>query len=137
MGEDLEDGHRLGDKVRVKVRPGDPERGIIREVSKAWLRVETNDGETVLVPPDSVTNYSLAARRAWRTMPKRAGRRRGDVAPSRMVSLRLSADVIELLHRAADLGRIGSREQAINNWLRERLLELTDGHQSDPGNPGN
>jgi hypothetical protein len=44
-----------------------------------------------------------------------------------MVSLRVDVDVWKALGRAADLGLITSREQAVNEWLRERLEGLTTG----------
>ncbi len=134
MSDDIEDGHREGDRVRVKARPGDPQRGIVRQVSKAWLRVETDDGESLLVPPDSVTNYSLAARRAWRTMPKHAGRPRSARRDTRMISVRIRDSTWSLLARAVDLGLVSSRERAIDVWVRERLEQVL-GRSEQPHPP--
>lgn len=141
---DEADGHRPDDKVRSKIQPGESERAIIREVNPAWLRIETEAGELTVVPPEAVTNYSLAARRAWRTMPKRAGRPLGS-RQKRMVSWRIDADVRDMLESAVEAGLIPNREQAVNSWLRLQLRGLLgkpsdrtgqeDDRRPGPGDP--
>jgi len=66
-----------------------------------------------------VTNYSLAARKAWKTMPERkVGRPRTSTSLKRKtVSLRVDADLWRVFGEAADAGVIQSREHAINAWI--------------------
>ncbi len=118
-------GYRHGDKVRVRVGPHKGRRGVIVSETDGVLSVDLGEKEAVRVVPDEVTNYSLAARRAWETMPKKAGRPR--LSPSgekKMVSLRIDADVWESLGKAVDFGLVPNRQHAVNTWLRERLDSL-------------
>ncbi len=114
-------GTQVGDKVRIRSGDHAGERGLIDEVADASVLVRFDTGEQVLMPLDNITNYSLAARRAWESMPKRAGRPVSVGAQKKMVSIRLNSEVWELLGKAVDLGLIRSREHAINAWLRERV----------------
>ena len=125
--------HRPGDKVRIRTGTERGTRGVVHTVRQGTLEVELASGKTLTVHPDEVTNYSRAARRAWAAMPKRAGRPRSTQEPKRMVSLRLESDLWRLLGAAVDLGLIRSREQAVNDWLRQRLSELFANAAS--GNP--
>jgi uncharacterized protein (DUF4415 family) len=80
----------------------------------------------ITLPIELLQNYSSAARKAWRTRPKRAtGRPKDpDIRPKRMISLRLDIDLWEELRQATEAGLIRSREAAVNQWLREKLDEL-------------
>lgn len=119
------EGFRVGDKVRVRAGPNAGVRAIIRAAADGLLEVETAVGDVLLVSANDVTNYSLAARRAWQVMPKRAGRPPADSSRrKKMVSLRLDEDVWNRLGVAAEFGLIPSREQAVNSWLRDRLDDL-------------
>ncbi len=115
--------HRSGDKVRMRGLVHTGARGVISVVDADVLEVSLNDGQVARVTPDDVTNYSLAARRAWAVMPKRSGRPRGS-AKKKMVSFRLDGDVIEMLARARSTGRLENASEAVNLWLRERLRGL-------------
>ena len=90
------------------------------------LSVNLETGEIVPVLGEELTNFSLAARRAWEVMPKRAGRPTSAGPQKKMVSIRIDSQVWELLSRAVDLGLIPSREQAINTWLRQKTDELLE-----------
>ncbi len=68
----LEDTARRDDKVRVKIAPHQGERGIVADVKNERLHVILESGEAIVVGAREVTNYSLAARRAWKVMPSRA-----------------------------------------------------------------
>jgi hypothetical protein len=108
------------DKVRIKVGPLAGERGIVRHVSDDVCTVQSQSGR--LSRPlrwADVTNYSLAARRAWFVMPKRAGRPRKK-AISRVVSLRLDCELLRVLDREASLCLV-SRSEVIDRALREML----------------
>jgi len=125
MGDDPEEdaGALLGDKVRVKVRPHRGARGVVAEVADDAFVVRIDSGEMVSVVPGDVTNFSLAARRAWRAVPERAvGRPRSpETARKRAVTIRVDAEVWDRLGTAMARGLIPSREQAVNAWVRERL----------------
>lgn len=60
--------HRVGDKIRISAGNQKGQRGIIRDVTNSSLEVRLESGETVDISPMDVTNFSLAARKAWRTM---------------------------------------------------------------------
>lgn len=120
------DGHRTGDKVRVKVGPHSGARGLVLEAQGDVLTIDLGERRAVTARVAEVTNYSLAARRAWRSMPKRAGRPRAVDRRKRMVSLRIDSDVWRMLGAAAQMGLIPSREQAVNNWLKDGLQTVLD-----------
>jgi hypothetical protein len=120
------DGYQPGDKVRVRSGPHLGSRGILLGQEGGLVRLELSSGETILVQPHELTNFSLAARKAWQTMPKRAGRPPSPNTRKKMVSLRLDVDVWRMLGRAAEFNLIPSREQAVNEWLRKRLVQLLD-----------
>jgi hypothetical protein len=110
--------HQPGDKVRIK---SSGERGIIEAVSRDGVGVRVGDS-LIELPSGGITNYSDAARRAWRDRPKRAGRPRLPAPRKRMVSLRMDLDVLDLMAQLAEHGMIASREQAINEWCRATAL---------------
>ena len=106
-------------------------RGVIVSEADGMLVVELQE-ETIKIVPDEVTNYSLAARRAWTAMPKKAGRPRLSASrKKKMVSLRIDADLWERLGQAAEAGLISNRGQAVNNWLREQLDLLLGGDEAE------
>jgi hypothetical protein len=113
-----------GDKVRIKTGSHAGERGILQVATDGALSVSLETGAIAPVFGEELTNFSLAARRAWKVMPKRAGRPTSDGPQKKMVSIRIDSQVWELLSRAVELGLIPSREQAINTWLRVKVNEL-------------
>lgn len=135
-GKQDPNGFRPGDKVRVRVGPHAGARGVVRCQHGSQLIVDLPGTPTIEVSPDEVTNYSLAARRAWAVMPKRAGRPRLEIPRKKMVSMRLDVDLWQRLSQAVEVGLIPSREEAVNRWIRERLDSLpklsmsADSHQS-------
>lgn len=121
--EDLQ--HRTGDKVRISRGHYAKERGIIQSTADDSLWIELTSGAIVNVAEDQITNYSLAARRAWKIRPKQAGRPKlDDSAKKKMVSLRLDPEMWARLGRAVELGMISNREKAVNSWLVEKVAEL-------------
>jgi uncharacterized protein (DUF4415 family) len=123
MGEQPQDpsGFRPGDKIRIRSGIYTGARGIIRAELNGLLEIELDDSKVLSVPAKEVTNYSLAARRAWQVMPKRAGRPQLSTPRKKMVSMRLDVDVWDRLGDAVELGLVPGREQAINTWLRQQL----------------
>lgn len=116
-----------GDKVRLKAngRPGS--RGIIEATEDGRLVVRLEgSGQRVLVAPEEITNLSLAARKAWVSMPnRRVGRPKGMRFCDRIsVTLRIDRDLWEQFRLKESSGLIDDRTATINGWLREKLAEL-------------
>ena len=98
-----------GDKVRVKVGAHAGERGVIETVDGDKLGVRLEKAPVTLrVHVDQVTNFSLAARKAWVTGPDRGvGRRKGTKIRDRVtVTFRIDRDLWEEFMRLVEAGRI-------------------------------
>jgi uncharacterized protein (DUF4415 family) len=120
--EDL--GPALGDKIRVKTGRYSERRGRVTSIKGARLWIRLDDIEAVIVvSAHDVTNYSLAARKAWAKMPKKSGRPRGSKALKKMVSLRLDNDVLDLLDSVVDKNIFDNKSEAINTCLRKQLAQ--------------
>jgi hypothetical protein len=119
-----------GDKVRMKVGEHAGERGLVEAVDSGKLLIRLEKyGSKLRATPEQVTNYSLAARKAWVTGPDRAvGRRRGTKLTDRVsVTLRFDREVWEHFSRLEEEGLIDDRTATINAWFREKLIELDRG----------
>lgn len=83
-------------------------------------------GQIIHVDSEAVTNYSLAARKAWVTGPNRAvGRRKGTRLCDRVsVTLRIDRELWQRFLEMEKAGQIEDRTAAINSWLRQKLGEL-------------
>jgi hypothetical protein len=118
------------DKVRLKAGAEAGERGIVEAVDgdKLLVRLEAS-GSKVRVTPEQVTNFSLAARKAWVTEPDRAvGRRKGTKLCDRVsVTLRIDRDLWAHFLGLEAAGVIAARTALINGWFREKLAELDGG----------
>jgi uncharacterized protein (DUF4415 family) len=116
-----------GDKVRLKAGTHSGERGVVETIDGEKLLVRLEEaGSNTWVTPEQVTNYSLAARKAWATEPDRAvGRRKGTKLTDRVsVTLRLDRVVWEHFRGLEAKGVIEDRTGIINAWLREKLAQL-------------
>ena len=121
-----------GDKVRLKAGTYAGARGFLDafDDEKLVVRLE-HSGLRVRVSPEQITNFSLAARKAWVTEPERAvGRRKGTKLTDRVsVTLRLDRKLWEhFLGLEAD-GVIEDRTGLINALLREKLAKLDRGRR--------
>lgn len=78
---------------------------------------------TVLVSSEELTNYSLAARRAWRSMPDRkVGRPTGSKVSDRIsVIFRIDRTLWNQFMIAEEAGIIAHRTTVINECLRDVL----------------
>jgi hypothetical protein len=118
---------RPGDKVRLKTGIHAGTRGVIASVdgNSFLVRLEAS-GLAVKIPAEAVTNYSLAARKAWVTGPdRRVGRRKGTKLCDRVsVTLRIDRDLWERFRTMEAEGVIEDRTATINAWLRERMNVL-------------
>jgi hypothetical protein len=121
-----------GDKVRLKAGNRAGERGLVEAVEGDLLMVRLErSGLKVRVTPEQVTNFSLAARKAWATEPDRAvGRRKGTKLCDRVsVTLRLNRDLWERFLGLEEAGVIDDRTGLINRWFREKLAGLDGGRR--------
>jgi hypothetical protein len=116
-----------GDKVRLKAGDHTGERGVVESLDgeKLLVRLEQSNAK-VRLTAEQVTNYSLAARKAWVTEPRRAvGRRKGTKLTDRVsVTLRFDRDLWEHFLALEEVGVIDDRTGLINGWFRENLAEL-------------
>jgi hypothetical protein len=116
--------HRKGDKIRIKHGKFAGERGILlRPHSGKWIVSMPNRNLTVMVSTEELTNYSSAARRAWRSMPDRkVGRPTGSKVSDRVsVIFRIDRTLWNQFLSAEDNGFIGDRTTIINECLRDIL----------------
>ena len=114
----------VGDKVKLKDHNSAPVRGVVEEVHGDELLVRLDEsGELVAVAAESVTNFSLAARKAWKNMPHRqVGRPKGARHCDRVsVTLRLDRELWERFKQDELEGTIQDRTATINAWFREML----------------
>jgi hypothetical protein len=121
-----------GDKVRLKAGTHAGARGLLDTFDGEKLVVRLADsGVKVRVAPDQITNFSLAARKAWETEPDRAvGRRKGTKLSDRVsVTLRLDRDLWDHFLGLEEEGVIDDRTGLINALLREKLSRLDRGRR--------
>jgi uncharacterized protein (DUF4415 family) len=117
----------VGDKVKLKSHNGIPARAVVEEVHGDKLVVRLDEsGQRIAVASELVTNFSLAARKAWKNMPHRqVGRPRGARHCDRVsVTLRIDRELWEQFKRDESAGRIKDRTATINAWLRDMLDKL-------------
>ena len=116
-----------GDRVRVNFHDRPPKRAIVEHPDHETITVRLEDsGELLCVPISAITNYSLAARKAWAKMPQRSvGRPKGSRVCDRLsVTIRVDRLLWEQFRRYEQEGRIEDRTESINRWLRQKLSEI-------------
>jgi hypothetical protein len=116
--------HKKGDKIRIKRGKFTGERGILlRPHSGKWIVSMPNQDLTILVSTEELTNYSLAARRAWRSMPDRkVGRPAGSKVSDRVsVIFRVDRALWTEFLTAEEAGFVADRTKVINACLRDVL----------------
>ena len=119
---------KSGDKVRLKINGQPNSRGVVQSIEDnnrlvVWI---ADSAKTVRVSADAVVNFSLAARKAWKSMPdRRVGRPKGTRVCDRVsVTLRINRDLWERFQLMESNGLIEDRTATINNWLTEKLQSL-------------
>ncbi len=120
----------VGDKVKIKTGPHLGERGLIVSLAGERLVVRLDGtNASVRVRAMDITNYSLAARKAWKTEPgRKVGRRKGSRFCNRVsVTLRIDQEVWEEFQAKEKSGAIADRTAVINAWLREKLGAMGNG----------
>lgn len=120
---------RTGDKVKLKrsaaVAAG--AHGVIQQIVGAVLVVQLEEsGEIAQVPAEHVTNFSLAARKAWQNMPARnVGRPKGSRVCDRVsVTIRVDRGLWERFRQAEGTGVVADRTSTLNRWIADGLDDL-------------
>jgi hypothetical protein len=116
--------HAKGDKVRIKQGPLAGERGILARAASGKCVVQlVDDGRRIIVASDELTNFSLAARRAWQSMPDRkVGRPAGSRVSDRVsVIFRIDRLLWNQFLNAEQSGLVRDRTNVINECLRTIL----------------
>jgi hypothetical protein len=116
--------HAKSDKVRIKGGPFAGQRGtLLRKESCKWLVSLKNEGREVSVGAEDLTNFSLAARRAWQSMPHRkVGRPVGSKVSDRLsVIFRVDRALWNEFLAAEEVGVVRDRTSVINECLRSIL----------------
>jgi uncharacterized protein (DUF4415 family) len=116
--------HEIYDKVKLKTHNSALMRGVVEEVHGDELLVRLDEsGELVAVAAELVTNFSRAARKAWKNMPHRqVGRPKGARHCDRVsVTLRIDRELWEQFKQDEVEGIIQDRTATINAWFREML----------------
>lgn len=114
---------KVGDKIRVKASH---ERGIVERLKRKSLIISLDNGAQAEATESEVTNFSLAARKAWERMPeRRVGRPKGTTRSNRTsVTLRIDRELWGKFRLAETKGKITDRTATINKWIAEKLDEL-------------
>jgi uncharacterized protein (DUF4415 family) len=127
--------HQPGDKIRVKACsascPG--VRGVVVEVKAGRLLMRSvSDDKLFTVNVEEITNFSLAARKAWKKMPERqVGRPKGSTVCDRVsVTIRVDRDLWESFRVAEADGIVKDRTVTLNGWLREGLEQIAAGKRA-------
>lgn len=123
--------HCAGDKVRIKKGPYQAVAGRVVEVQKDQLLVEIPTiGKNFFFKTDELVNYSLSARKAWRTQPNRgAGRKKKSThsQPDKIsVTLRFNRILWAKFLELERAGIVTNRTAEVNKWL---VLALNLAHQ--------
>jgi uncharacterized protein (DUF4415 family) len=114
-----------GDKIRIRVGENKGFRGRIKSCNKEECEVDLlPDHKLIIVKSTQITNYSLAARKAWKTIPKKSGRPLQPGPRKKRVSVRIDEEVWEQLKQAAEQGLIPSREEWLNSLLKQKVQQL-------------
>jgi hypothetical protein len=124
-----------GDKIRIKVTEHEGKRGVVESVHAGSFIVRLNEAdEFVHLTAEDVTNYSLAARKAWQKMPnRRVGRPKGATTTDRVsVTLRINRDLWVQIQNAEATGQLNDRVAFINKWISQGLIDLTTKRKKEP-----
>ncbi len=120
---------RTHDKIRISSGQNEGERAVVERMSsrgKLLVRL-TRSGKLVPIASDKVTNFSAAARKAWKTMPRRkVGRPRGRTLNRISVTLRIDKTIWSRFKTLESSGSISGRSEVIEMMLTEKLGQLEE-----------
>lgn len=116
---------QIGDKARLKdpARRGGRAVVVLVQSQRVVVRV---DGKDIEAAAEDVTNLSLAARKAWESMPdRRVGRPKGTRLCDRVyVTLRIDRELWQSFRQLEEDGVVSDRTTTINECLRAKVSEL-------------
>jgi hypothetical protein len=116
---------RPGDKIRVKHGPASSNRARVVSFDGSIAVVALGSGQLVSVGRGEITNFSAAARRAWRSRPKRhVGRPRGIVKDRISVTVRIDRLLWQRVRALEAAGILRERTEWLNTTLREAVEPL-------------
>ena len=121
---------RPRDKLRITGGPRRGERAIVERVqaNKLLVRLTATD-RVVQVAPSEVTNFSAAARKAWKTMPgRKVGRPKGQTVDRVSVTLRIDRSLWDRFKALESAGAIPDRSDILEALLSNELghIEATE-----------
>jgi uncharacterized protein (DUF4415 family) len=120
-------GFESGDKVKFKSGKHQGTRAIVESISNNRISVRlAGDNSLMHTRSNALVNFSLAARKAWKSMPtRRVGRPKGVRLYDRIsVTLRIDRAVWSDFQTKEQLGLIQGRTETINRWLKEKLARI-------------
>lgn len=119
---------KLHDKVKIRSGRLQAQRGrVVGVVNGANVQVHlVKTGKVVSIAAQQVTNYSAAARKAWKTMPARSvGRPVGTKLSNRIsVTIRVDKSLWTKFQECESQGLVRDRSGTIESLLRRKLSEL-------------
>lgn len=125
-----------GDKVRLKKAPASSDRAQVVSFDGRIVVIALPSGEIVSVGAEEITNFSSAARRAWRSRPERhVGRPRGIVKDRISVTVRIDRHLWQRVRALETAGILTERTEWLNATLRE-AVEPLENCGSEPGEFG-
>lgn len=115
-----------GDKLRIVAGPYSGQRAIATEVRSETITARLDGShKTVSLQPADVTNFSAAARKAWKTMPeRRVGRPPGKGRDRISVTLRIDTNLWSRFREFESLGYIEDRSATIEQLITRKLALL-------------
>ena len=121
---------RAGDKIRVIAGPHAGSRALVAGVRAQTIlaRLESSD-KTIALQYDEITNFSAAARKAWKTTPsRRVGRPAGKGPARTSVTLRIDKELWSKFQDYEARGHIQDRSLLIEQLLARKLdlIERSD-----------
>ena len=117
---------RANDKVKIRRGPHTGQRAMVEKVASRSIYVRISKSQRlVMVKRDAISNFSAAARKAWKTMPRRnVGRPKGHTVDRVSVTLRLDRVLWDRFRTLEAAGAISDRSDFVEAALARRLARL-------------
>jgi hypothetical protein len=114
------------DKLRITAGPSRGERAIVERIDAKNLLVRLiATDKLVPVKSGEITNFSAAARKAWKTMPgRKVGRPKGRTINRISVTLRINRSIWNRFKELESAGAIADRSHFLETILERELSRL-------------
>jgi hypothetical protein len=121
---------RTHDKVRITRGSSRGERAVVQQVlSKGLLVKLVGSKKLIPVGTDEIVNFSAAARKAWKTMPRRkVGRPPGQTVNRLSVTVRLDRGIWEQFRKLESKDVIKDRSDFLEKALMQAFRRLGGRH---------